>query len=261
MRHEESILAKVVEHVVPGARMTYIASQSDGEWDFDLTSGPDVFPFEVTRVTSAARQEMYAAILGNDDNSDFVPRKLAQHDWWVFPSHSADIRKLRRDVDRLVANIEREGYTEFNIQRDSQSSDAVRKIWTEIRVTHGTRLAWDPPGRIGIGLPPDSGILSADQILAAVDREATKPDNRRKLGQSSARERHLGVYLDDFSYLPQAAMRRGLIPSAGLQLPPEITHVWVVTNIGLEPDFLVWRYDAKSGWTNLGRMAATAIGA
>ena len=128
-------------------------------------------------------------------------------------------------------------------------------------MTHGTRLDWDPPGRIGIGLPPDSGILSADQILEAVEREAAKADNCRKLGKSSARQRHLGVFLDDLSYLPQAAMRRGLIPSTGVRLPPEITHVWIVTNVGLDPDYLVWRYNTESGWTNLGRMSATTIDA
>jgi hypothetical protein len=232
--------------------MEYLESQSHGECDFLLHINGESFPFEVTRATSERRQRLYAQILGSDGEKQFLNRQCAKYDWLVFPSHSADIRKLRKDVDAALAAIEAEGRTSFDINADGGASAAVLRIWDDLRVEHGVQMQWDPPGRIAIATPADGGTLSSDSILGAVEHELHKPDNRRKLGASRARERHLAVYLDDLGYLPQASMRHGLIPDAPA-MPPETTHLWVITNVGREPEYLVWRFDSATGWKDCGR--------
>ena len=73
--------------------MEYVENQAHSEWDFNLHIGGQIFPVEVTRSTSEHRQRMYARILGRDGESQFIERRLAKNDWWVFPSHIADIRR------------------------------------------------------------------------------------------------------------------------------------------------------------------------
>jgi len=259
MHREERVVAALVERALNGARMRPVASQSNREWDFDLEVDGASYPFEVTRATNRVRHEQTNAILGREGDADLMPRKLAQYDWWVFTSHMANVKRIRRNVDRLLAEVEREGLTEFDINGIGANFPAVQALWQELRILHGTHMPWDPPGQIGIALPSDSAILSADSVTAAAEREAGKLDNRTKLGRSTAQQRHLCVFLDEFAYPADESMKRGLMPSSAPALPQEISHLWVVTYLGRDSNYLVWRFEEHSGWSSVGALSAASV--
>jgi hypothetical protein len=250
MRSEERAVAQIIEAIRPTCRMEYSVEQSHGECDFVLRDGEGAYPFEVTRYTNPRAQEIYAAIEGRDGTGAFVNRRLAQHDWWVFPTHITNIRRVRDHVDRLLADVEAEGFTQFDVRTDT-ASPAVQRMWQEIRILHGVQMPWSPPGRIGIATPGDGATLSSDQVVSAVEAEAAKPDNRKKLGLEAA-ERHLCVYVDYLGYPAHSVMLNGMLPSQHPRLPPEVTHLWVMCDHAEGPEYVVWSYERTAGWQDHG---------
>jgi hypothetical protein len=101
-------------------------------------------------------------------------------------------------------------------------------------------------------------MLSSDQVVSAVQREATKEDNRRKLARSAEPQRHLFVHVSYHSYPAFEAMRVCGLPVQQLALPPEITHVWVARPFS-ESEFLLWAFDAR-GWRSHGRITIDLSG-
>jgi hypothetical protein len=101
--------------------------------------------------------------------------------------------------------------------------------------------------------PRDSAMLSSDQVVSAVEHEAGKQDNRRKLARSTAAQRHLFVHIAYHAYPAYEAMRAGALPVTNLTLPSEITHVWVARYVD-DSTFLLWAFDAR-GWRSYGMVA------
>ncbi|MCC7064472.1 MAG: hypothetical protein IT456_16790 [Planctomycetes bacterium] len=256
MRNEEKAVAGIIEAIRVGSRMEYSRHQSHGECDFLLHDGDGVYPFEVTRHTNARSQEMNAAILGRDGRAAFLDRHLAQKDWWIFPSRNANIRRVRAQADRLLADIESEGLSEFDVNTNG-ASPAVQRIWNEISVLYGTHMPWSPAGRIGIATPGGGGFLSGDEVVCAIECEAAKEDNRRKLG-TDADERHLCVYVDYLGYPAHSVMLAGLLPSQEPDLPPEVTHLWVICDFGEGPEYIVWSFARGGQWKNHGTFIESA---
>jgi hypothetical protein len=102
----------------------------------------------------------------------------------------SDPRDVRERIDAHVAAIENEDRRSFDVREDPDLSDAVRAIWTDLWVTDGTETAEVPDGYIALGYPPDSATLGSDQLNEAIQLQAEKPDNLRKL-DVTASERHL----------------------------------------------------------------------
>jgi hypothetical protein len=71
---------------------------------------------------------------------------------------------------------------------------------------------------------------SGERLQQAIEVEAKKNDNRRKLVASGCDERHLFVYVDRRNYLAWVALVDGNVPEKGPSLPNEITHVWAVAH-------------------------------
>lgn len=251
MRREEITAARLVEKAIPNAKMIPNQRQSHSEWDYDLVVGNDRFPVEITQSTSAQRERMYDAILGKKARQG-IPRKYTQSAWMIGVASIARVQSVRQHADQLLAEIEAEGRVEFDVHHDIATSTAVRAIWDKIRVLYGEAFATASDVGHEILLPSDSAMLSSEHVVAAVERELVKPDNRAKLGRSNAPERHLFVHITDLSYPAQASMKQCGLPSQPLQMPPEVTHVWVSTYLGSDTDYLLWRFDSSGGWSDLG---------
>ncbi len=251
MRADEALVALLLEALHDGAQMRHNAAQSNGEWDFDLVlANGEIEPVEVTVSTDRERQQIYAAILS--DHGSFIDRRVCQYDWYVTPHQNANIRRIRKEVDRYLAEVEHAGVTDF-FDGWASSKEAVRRICMELRIEAGTRCDWKPPGRIGLGLPGNGGTLSGDIVVEHVEREASKEDNRKKLGRSQATRRHLAVVLGDLNGVGKASMLGGFFPEQPAALPPEITAAWLITRLhGSVPEYLVWRNVAGEPWEDLG---------
>jgi hypothetical protein len=257
MKFEERIAAQLVESALTGAKMTFVVSQAHNECDFRLTISGKTYPLEVTTFTNANTRRQHARIAGRDGDGHFIPRTLAQKDWYVTPSHASDPRDIRERIDAHLAAIEEEGLDRFDVTMDTNESPAVRALWLDLRVTDGTVCEWTPSGQIGIAFPPDGAMLASDQINAAIEREAAKEDNVRKLSDASAEERHFFVYFDWHGYPAQASMRNGLIPTSFPNIPSQITHVWAATSSGTEGEHLLWCANRSTGWHDLGAFATS----
>jgi len=251
MRPEERIAASLIQQVRTGSRMVHAASEESGQCDFTLHIGDYLFPVEVTSVTSDGRRRQYARIGGRAGEGEFVKRALAKRGWYVTLSVRSDPRDVRERIDAHVAAIENEDRRSFDVREDPDRSDAVRAIWTDLWVTDGTETAEVPDGYIALGYPPDSATLGSDQLNEAIQLQAEKPDNLRKL-DVTASERHLFVYVDWHGYPAHSVMKNGLLPSEFPRVSEIITHVWAAAPVGLEDDHVLWTADRKTGWSALG---------
>jgi len=252
MRREEELVAALVEAVLPSVSMRPVEEQSAGQWDYDLVTQAETFPFEVTRFTSAPRNRLYKAILGKQSDDAWIPRQVCKKDWWIHPSHIADIRRVRKGIDGMLAEVESLGLREFDINGVGSDTEPVRALWNELRIESGCQMDWNPTGFIALSLPGESAMLCADHVFDAASHVMNKADNRKKLGASPASERHLGVFIDELGYPAQASMQYGYFPSEPLVLPGEITHVWLFTWVAHPAKYCVWRYASREGWRDLG---------
>lgn len=117
----------------------------------------------------------------------------------------------------------------------------------------GRVIKWKSPG-IRIALPADGGLVDTTLVNGAVETEALKPDNRRKLGSAGGSEKHLFVYVARTRHVVWVAVRDEVPPSVGPQLPPEITDVWVATWAGDGAWHTVWRARRGSPWSHMGQV-------
>ena len=250
MRPNERAAQSLLERALPGARAEWVASQSNGEWDFDLHVAQAVYPVEVTRATSQAAEELTATLVGKGGTKGNVPRVRASGCWSVTVSRLAKINTVRRRLDELLAQLEVTGLTQFSVQ-DGAAAPEVQALWTETRVTDGFR---HPEGELvahHLMFPIDSAMLSSDQVVAAVEREAKKDDNRNKLGRSASLQRHLFVHIAYDCYPAFEAMGKCGLPYSSVRLPSEVTQIWAARSMG-GASYLLWSYDQSRGWQSYG---------
>jgi hypothetical protein len=254
MDKAEAAAKSIVENLIPGARMHYRESQSLGEYDFDLEypTGTRI-PLEVTVSTDEAAEATRAATLSSRRGGPFVPRVHCAHDWYVHPRRHANINKIRVRVDSCLAAIEAEGREQFNAFTDAVESPAVFAILHELGIEHGSVVSRKSPG-IGIATPGDGGLVDPALVNEAVETEALKADNKRKLSSAAGSEKHLFVYVAHTRHVVWVAVREEAPPTAGPKLPPEITHVWVATWAGDGAWHTVWRAQRGFSWTHMGQV-------
>lgn len=253
MNSVELISKAIVESLVPGARMHYRLDQAAGQHDFDLQYLDGlIVPLEVTTSTDEEVERSRAAILNTRKGGPFVPRVHCKHDWDIHPLPEANINTIRATIDRYLAAIEAEGLKQFNAFTDADDSSAVSAIFQDLKIEAGRVFRWKPSGRIGIALPGSGGLVEAEAVVHAVEAEAWKADNRRKLGTAEAPERHLFVYVDPNKYLAWVALRDEAPPTILPRLPAEVTDVWAATYEGTPGCYVVWHARHGNGWMHLG---------
>jgi hypothetical protein len=254
MNKIERIAVAIVEDVIPGSTMNYRSEQSAGQYDFDLRYADGVvIPLEVTMSTVQAVEAAGAALSSPRQGGAFVPVQRCRFDWWIQPLPTARIAQARKKVDTYLAGVEQEGFTCFFSPLDAVKSPAVRRIYNDLAIEGGSVVRWAPPGRIGINIPSaDGGLVTGESVRTAVEEEAFKCDNRRKLGEASAAERHLFVFISYRNFLPWVAMVDGMLPKRQPRPPPEVTHAWAVASGRTAGEYVVWRVSQVEGWRDLG---------
>lgn len=252
MNKSEAAAKRIVEGLVAGSLMRFREVQSQGEHDFDLEySDGSKAILEVTVSTDEVAEETEKAITKSRHGGPFIPRGRCAYDWYVHLVPGARINRIRSEVAAFLADIEAEGRQEFNAWADSSESPAVSAILMELGIAHGSVVKWKAPG-IGIALPGDGGLVDPNLVNAAVEREASKSDNRRKLSSVLDGEKHLFVYVRTTKHVVWVAIRDGSLPEGGPTLPPEITHVWVAAWAGDGSWHTAWRAKNGESWTPLG---------
>ena len=253
MDYAEQLAEKIIESVIPGSKMHFRLAQSNGEHDFDLEYPDGVqAAVEVTTSTIQSREAKFAQITDKRKGGNFVKGKLCHKDWLVHPLPKANIKLIRAKVDEYLAAIELDGLDSFFSPIDADSFVSVSKIYTDLSIERGGVMKWKNSGQIGISLPGDGGFVVAEKLQKAIELEALKSDNRRKLGTVHASERHLFVYVSPLNFLAWTVLIDGDMPTNAPQLPDEITDVWAATGAGQKDKYVVWRASKGSLWKNIG---------
>ena len=170
----------------------------------------------------------------------------------------ARIDRIRQYADQYLAEVEAEGCTTFFAPTSAIAFRSVDRIYRDLAVEAGDVVKWKPPGRIGIALPAaKGGLVSAEAVEVAIRAVAGQADNRRKLSDTRAPERHLFVLVTRDEFLAWVALIDEPPPSRALVLPDEITDVWAAGEVREGGHFVVWRAD-RSGWTSLGVLQVDA---
>jgi len=233
--------------------MHYHDDQSTGIYDFDLQYlDGTVAAVEVTVSTSEQLERTAAAILDRRKGRTFVPAKKSRNGWWVHPMRGAKIDRIRANVDEYLAAIEAEGHTRFFAYRDAASSPSIARILYDLGIEGGDVIKWKSPNCIRIALPAVGGLVSAESVEQALEAEATKEDNRRKLAASGCNKRHLFVYINRQNFLPWVALVDEGPPPRSPTLPIEITDVWAVTHTRSPAEVIVWKTETGKNWQYLG---------
>ena len=251
----EQIAKQVVESTIEGAQMWFRKDQSAGCHDFDLhlPSG-ELAAVEVTTSADERLLGTAAAILKPRKGDSFVPAKKSRMDWLVHPLPHARINKIRSMVDDYLSQVEAARLQHFFGPTDSSGHPAVDRIYRDLAIEGGTVLRWKKPGQICIALPGGGGKVTSRHVLEAVETEAFKPDNKRKLANANSRERHLFVYVHPRNYLAWVSLVDKHPPPESPKLPKEITHVWVASETRDPGHFAVWRACGAVGWSESERL-------
>jgi len=253
MDKTEKVAIRVVQTLIPGARMIPHDLGGNGEYDFDLLlpSG-DSYPLEVTSATDRSARGTTAAILDEKRGGQLVQGKHCKNSWYVQPAPKARINDIRKRVDKYLAALEKEGIEKFSSPFEAQSV-AIKAIYHNLGVEAACSWQSQQPQSISIGLPNKTAILwDRTPATEAALAEAWKEDNRRKLAQVAAVRRYLFVYVDHSCFAAWFAMIHFEPPHSRAVLPPEITNILVAAQKTYPETFVVWQARAGNPWENNG---------
>jgi len=158
--------------------------------------------------------------------------------------------------------VERNPWLQPASERFECSEDAVEALieMSSARVLSVLPLGGEPrQGEANVIVRDSvrSGHVNSDDLSEAVEREAAKCDNRRKLASARADERHLIVSFDPMSLMgwilihDEASLADRTYPRSPV-LPKEIDTVWAV--LPSSPP-IVWRYERHDPAWQLSRPA------
>jgi len=201
---------------------------------------PDRAPGAV-EVTAAADQESIQLGKLVYDGERWVIPDIAGG-WAAVLHPTARMKDLKAQLPALLQTLESRGIHWAQPEvwwEPGPYDDALRALG----ILHLFQSGTDYPGSVYLnieqGLERTAGVVSADgrpllEWLADWLARPDKADNLAKLGASGAEERHLFLVMPVFVEAPFAVadllMRDGApLPDDDPNLPPEVTHVWVVS--------------------------------
>src|ERR1035437_5418944 len=193
MNYAEAVAKRVLETILPGATLEYRPTQSHGEYDFDLRYGDGTeAAIEVTAAVDEALALTIGAIRSKRRGGSVVGATACKRSWLIFPAKGASINNIRSNADQQLAKLEQEGIDSFYCV---SNSPYVQNICGQLQITGGGVISSEGEASIRIASPIGGGAVGASIAIKAGEREASKEDNRKKLGVAKAAERHLVVYI------------------------------------------------------------------
>jgi hypothetical protein len=214
---------------------------------------------EVTTTSDPTYTRTFAELTINGSYPRRVERPDLARVWTVIIAGEADVRPLLADAPRLLQLLgDSEGLLEdlrqFPALVRSSNAGAVQLSGLGVLEAYSRELEEEEAGALVVMLEGISASRGPhwDALLQFVEAKLISSgwrDNREKLASSELPERHLFV---EISFSPPgepwfalARDRRDLPPRAPA-LPPEITHLWLLTNSGR---CLAWWPD--TGWQDV----------
>jgi len=254
MKRPEQVAKYVIEtvHKGRGAQAEYRSQQSAGEYDIDLRYGDGTTA--AVEVTSSTIQEAQQTLAAIGERGCSVPAIACRNSWWVSVLPEARIKLVLEKVDQYLSAIEADGLDRF-LAGPGQVSPSVSQILRDLRIAYGQTIQTSPPARIWVSPSGEcrGSVVKASDLQRAVEAEANKSDNTRKLAASPTSqhaERHLFVYVEPLNEGPWQALVAHCLPQQPPVLPADITHVWAVAET--PHGIIVWVAEPPNGWHDLG---------
>ena len=184
MNHSERVARAVIEAVIQAAGMVYRCDQNKGLHDFDLYHKDGrVGTVEVTSSVDAPGKQTEAAILDPRKGGRRVKAVQCKWPWRIRPGRVAIIDRIRKDVDRYLAEIESQGIRLFDPAINCHNHVSVERIRRDLMIYSGNAELGES-GYITMCPPIEGGFFGGSLVNEAVTLEALKLDNRRKLASA-----------------------------------------------------------------------------
>jgi hypothetical protein len=229
----ELIAAAAAAHVL-GAKLVRRDTGGRQIRDFDLVLPNGSYePLEVTRHVDQPAYETWERV-----GSGLMPTPLLTRVWTIAipastPTKSGrepyDVRKLRREIESVLLELEHAGHTTINLGRLEHELPSAFRVLLDLRIQDGISRLPHPGEQPHISYnAPVGGITLPDLVAVAIEAEAAKPDNRKKLSDPpGAAQRHLVVPFDVTSGSAFNAADRAMIGRLP-NLPAPITTAWAL---------------------------------
>lgn len=225
MRESESFARRCFEAYRAPLRLRPVERQSDGEHDFDIidASGDCVGAVEVTMAASQEYVRTMSAVFDARRGSGVADRRVCSACWAVTVGSGVRMNDVRSRLDDYLYAIEQADIAEFDCTTKHPAVVAIRR---DLKIHSGRHHTHDINARHFVAPPPLTAWTDAFAVNKAVEVEAAKPDNLRKLSRVEHQERHLFVFVDMSSLGAYVALEHNAASPEPPQVPSTITHVW-----------------------------------
>jgi hypothetical protein len=245
----EGVAGEIVRRVLGGARVEErdgVPGASPGVHDFDIVfADGSRLAVEVTMATDAPRRELWAAVAQHRWTFPHLRRP-----WSLVIRPETRVGALHRAVGPLLAELERRGVDRFNAAEPHDTPGGELKD-LGVRYARAVRGPGEPVVLVGTVGPAD--YFDGADVCEAVEREAAKADNARKLHAAGGGE--LFVWVDPHASSAYAALSGDVsLPQQPPLLPAGVQGVWAARYI-VRPDgradaAVVLRGDPRTGWSD-----------
>jgi len=248
MNHSEQVARLIIEALTPGGVMEFVDDQSRSVCDFQLIlPNRTTAAVEVTSAREPVELATIAAIASKKHGGQTIKGHQSQRSWLISPRSGANINLIRRDADSALAAVEAAGFSSFG-PGATPAHEAIAHAANHLGIFFGRVLECGEPGTIRVVPPLGGGAVNARVVHDAVVVEAQKPDNRTKLGRSGMSERHLAIYVDPANHNVWVPLVDFPPPEVVVELPAEMSDVWVFSEARHQDRYVVWRAKAGATW-------------
>lgn len=257
IRKEEQWAADVI-----GATLDVPVRQHDdgskpGMYDLEFGDAGSA-AVEVVAAADADSVELWKLMNGSDDRW-IVPG--LRGGWMVYFTPTARARRIRAELPRFLADLERRGITQLEATSGRGGADAEVARAADLGITDASNGPTAFPGVIYLSIERSDDRVgrlvgaAGDPASAWIGdflHEAARADVLSKLQRSGAAQRHAFVIVPTFSTVPPEVTdllwsgESGSVPVAAPSLPPQVTHVWLAPTWNIGSGL---RWTPGEGWT------------
>lgn len=261
LRPEEEWAKLIIEAHLRVPLMGHDDGSAQGMYDLAISySGHRLGAVEVTAAADSETTEFWN--LANGSGGRWQAQEI-KGGWAVECERTARVRRLRRDLPRLLASFEAQGVSSFG-RHPWSGGNPFAGFARELGIKRAFQGGTDFPGSIylTVELPPErSGGMVAESGDAAAEwigqflRESRQADVLDKLNLSGADERHAFVILPGFTTAPFSVSdllwrQDAPLPTQDPSLPPEVTHAWMVSTWSAGVGFY---WSPANGWQSVSK--------
>lgn len=237
--HFETTAASLLESLT-GLTTRSIESQAHGEHDYELLDrGIAVGGMEVTRSVDRQQVEAYDILMKRRHHID-APK--LRYGWLVYTGVGMNLRQLKNSLEPKLSVLEQRGITDFNSSIWSDPAPDIMEQLLKLKVLGGSVISRRLTKRISVSFPSEPAArIHPGLVHEAAMNEVGKADNMRKLRAIEGDQRHLFVMIDVLNYPAWKALIDGAPPPDILDLPSNVTHLWVAASTRRSLGWVVWK--------------------